>query len=334
MTKKVLRNISLLLVVGWCTVSAAALEIGLYGGGEGTVDLSGEAAVTSQWYAGARSDAGLRLSRAVSADNRLDVRVVHAGPAALTGVEGAAKTGLTYRQGPFTARISNDTMVYLSTAETGDFLMTDAGLRVEYGAEDYSVFLKPELEWEFADETTRDRSAGVGVSALLGDAVVGEISGRVGDSDNPRRYQRRVLGELEVDWYTPGATTVRFGAHGGLYASNDVEEVDGEELAAWTYTEAGGRIEATAQLGPSARIMLELPMSVRQYAHDFVVDGKVGDSPQLRSEFRPALALSLWPVGDRLELRPTLEGRLVRSNSPDLERFDVSGGISAHWTLR
>ena len=326
-----LRSVAIVACVLLVGAHASAFDIGLSAGVDGSFDVhTAQTVASAEAYAAANADGDVRVSRSVTLDNRTLLRAgVDIDTTAFRGLA-ASETGLTVRAAPFTIRVANDTVGQLTSDGFDDYLTTDLAGRLAWGRARYSLFLEPGIEWTFDPNLDLDRRARGGFSVLLLDNVIAGIVGEVGDRRSDVRYQTRITGEGQVDWYIPGPATLSMNAGVGRFDSDDQSELDGEQLPIWSYTQMDTGAEVTLQISPSSRLGLEVPLTVRWYDHNYVgTDGELGDSAQRTTGVRPDFSYSVWPA-DTLELRTELGARITRSNTPALEETRLRAGLSAH----
>ncbi len=326
-----LRSVAIVACVLLVGTHAFAFDIGLSAGIDGSFDVhTAQTFVSAEAYAAARADGDVRLSRSVTLDNRTLLRAgVDIDTAAVRGLA-SSETGLTVRAAPFTIRIANDTVGQLTSDGFDDYLTTDLTGRLAWGRARYSLFLEPGVKWAFDPELDLDRRARTGFSALVLDNVIAGIVGEVGDRRSDVRYQTRITGDGQLDWYIPGPATLSIHAGVGRFDSDDRSELNGEQLPIWSYTQMKSGAEVTFQTSPSSRLGLQVPLTVRWYDHNYVgADGELGNSTQRSTGVIPDLSYSVWPT-DTLELRTELGARITRSNTPALEETRLRAGVSAH----
>lgn len=312
---------------------AFGYEVGLSTGVDAAFDLNGGNAHGFEAYAGVRGDGDVRLSPALTLDNTTSLR---GGADLETGNalgRAATETGLTLRSAPFTLRIDNDTAGQVSEDGADDYFLSDLSANFAWGTPDYSVFFEPGVEWYIGATTDVDRRAKTGMSALLRDNMITEFVATIGDRRNENRYQMRLEGDAQLDWYTSGPAAVGFSAGAGRFISQDTQELEGQELPVWSYTQASAGSELSVQTSRSSRIGLDVPVTMRWYDHNYVNDdGTLGDATQVSAGVRPDLSVSVWPA-DYLELRGEAGASVIRSNTPGLEESGLQAGLSAHFTL-
>ncbi len=328
------RSVLLFVFLAVSAFCLAAVDIRVVTGADVDLDFADDGVnAATVLDAGARSDGVWRFGRGVSIDSRSGLSMSYTVPNAVTAATGYLRTGLTRRTGAFSTRLVNNSIGRITTDGSGDFFLTELAGRVEYSTLDFAAFVEPGVEWEFGESTALERYARAGVSALVSERLIAEVTVELGDVEDIRRYQRRIVAETAVSWYTAAAMNTAFGL--GWYSSDDVESIHGNELPAWTYTEATVRAHVTFGAGPHAQVTVAAPNTVRWYDHAFVrEDGGLGDAPQRVADMRPSVAVSLWPAGENIEVRSNVGVRYVTSNTRELEQFGVVGGLSLAVKLR
>ncbi|MFW6388042.1 MAG: hypothetical protein ACOC0B_02085, partial [bacterium] len=261
---------------------AFGYELGVGTGVDADFDLSGGSGQSFEAYAALRGDGDVRLSPALTLDNTTSLR---GGADVETGAgrgRAAAETGLTLRSAPFTLRLANDTVGQLTEDGVDDYLLSDVNANFAWGTTDYSVFFEPGIEWYSGATSDTDRRARTGVSALLRDDMIAEVVAVIGDRSNENRYQMRLEGEAQLDWYTPGPATVGLSTGAGRFVSQDEQQLEGQNLPVWTFTEASAGSQLSFQTSRTSRLGLDVPVTVRWYDHNYVnEDGTLGDATQV-----------------------------------------------------
>ena len=331
MKRTKLRSVAILACILLAGTHAFAFNVGLSGGIDGTFDVhTAQTSASAEAYAAARADGDLSLSRSVTIDNRTLLRAGIDMESAAVRALGASETGVTVRAAPFTIRIANDTVGQLTSDGPGDYLTTDITGRIAWGRLRYSLFLEPGAEWTFDPDLDFDRRGRSGISLLLADNVIAGIVGEVGDRRSDVRYQRRIKGEGQLEWYVPGPATLSLEIGVGRFASDDRSAIGGQELPIWSYTRMDAGAGVTIQTGPGSRLGLQIPLTVRWYDHNYIAeDGTLGDTAQFSTDIQPDLSVSFWPA-DNVELRSELGSRITRSNTAALEETRLHAGLSAH----
>lgn len=313
---------------------AFGYELGVGAGVDADFDLSGGNAQRFEGYAALRGDGDVRLLPALTLDNTTSLRGGVDVETGITRGRGASETGLTLRSAPFTLRLANDTVGQLTEDGVDDYFLSDVSANFAWGTSDYSVFFEPGIEWYSGATSDTDRRAKTGVSALLRDDMIAEVAAIIGDRKNDNRYQMRIEGDAQLDWYTSGPATVGLSTGAGRFVSQDEQELEGEQdLRVWTFTEVTAGSQLSVQTSRSSRLRVDVPVTVRWYDHNYVDDGgTLGDSTQVVTEVRPDLSFSVWPA-DYFELRGEAGASVVRSNTPGLEESKLRAGLSAHFSL-
>ncbi len=318
------------IALAFSGIHGFALDLTASSGIELDLDAHGERAAEA--FAGILADVDARLSPTVTIDNRSRLRGGIDVETRDTRGLGEARTGITYRAAPFTARLANDTVAQITGDGTGDYIETDLALNLSWGTPDYSVFFEPGAEWYFAGITDVDRRVRTGVSTMLGDDLIADVSAELGDRTNDERYQMRISGEAELNWYNTGASTVGLSAGAGRFVSQDEQEFDGQDLPIWTYSQFAVGPRTAFRPTSVSRVGLDVPVRIRRYDHNYIAGGQLGDNAQISTQVRPDFTVSVWPA-EYLELRSELGATIKRSNTPALEQTGMTAGLSAHFAF-